>query len=257
MKNILLIVGILLAGGSVYWGMTLSDDLKKSGEEKVALVDENRKQQANLSDMSANLSNSLAAQSVAINKEAAASSELQRAMDENSTLTTELEGLKVQLAEVEKQLEDLLKGADGRDPDDMLAKAGELKSAIEEKEGQATELAAVLQGAKDKLVPLEAHLAKLQQSLATYDRQVARNNEEYSITAVDPQWGFVIVNAGQNSGLEANELLLVTRGGKRQAVLKISRVEKGQSVADIQQDSLKPGNKLQVGDKVILLRPRG
>lgn len=257
MKNILLIVGILLAGGSIYWGMDLSKNLEKTGQKKVELVEEKKVRDRDLKNVTDELEDSIKQQNIAVNDQIQAAADLQRATEEHSRIEGELNDMKAQLAQVEKELAEMLAGADGRDPDQMVADANALKEALKEKEAKAAELATVLQGAKEKLVPLESHYAKLQEQLAKYDAQVARNSEEYAITVVEPTWGFVIVNAGQNVGLDVNESLLVTRNGKRQAVLKVTRVDKNQTVADIVQDSIKPGNKLEVGDKVILLRSRG
>lgn len=53
------------------------------------------------------------------------------------------------------------------------------------------------------------------------------------IVAVDPKYGFVILNMGEDKKLQVNGILLVARDGKLVAKLQIARVDKTQSVANI------------------------
>lgn len=53
------------------------------------------------------------------------------------------------------------------------------------------------------------------------------------VLALDPKWGFVILDAGEDQGMMEHGELLVNRGGRLVARVLITRVEKNRSVANI------------------------
>jgi cell shape-determining protein MreC len=53
------------------------------------------------------------------------------------------------------------------------------------------------------------------------------------VLAVDPKWQFVVLDAGEEQGVIEHGELLVSRGGKLVAKVRISRVEKNRCVANI------------------------
>ncbi len=70
----------------------------------------------------------------------------------------------------------------------------------------------------------------------------------------DPKWRFVVLNAGEEQGVVEHGELLVNRNGKLVAKLKVSRVEKDCSVANIL-----PGwalAEVMEGDQVVPAYPR-
>jgi predicted nucleic acid-binding Zn-ribbon protein len=86
---------------------------------------------------------------------------------------------------------------------------------------------------------------------------IARNSLEASITAVDQEWGFVVINAGSNRGIEPDSQLLVRRGDENIGKLTIVSIEKSQTIADIVMSSVASGGRIVRGDKVIFEKPRG
>jgi hypothetical protein len=54
-----------------------------------------------------------------------------------------------------------------------------------------------------------------------------------NVVAVDPKYDFVVLDIGSAKGLEQNGRLLVNRDSKLVAELKVTRVEKDRSIADI------------------------
>jgi hypothetical protein len=53
------------------------------------------------------------------------------------------------------------------------------------------------------------------------------------VLAVDPKWHFVVLDAGEEQGMFEHGELLVSRGGKLVAKIRVSRVEKNRSVANV------------------------
>mgnify|MGYP003386734958 FL=1 len=79
-----------------------------------------------------------------------------------------------------------------------------------------------------------------------------RNSLQARVVAVNPDWGFVVIDAGKSSGIEQDTKLLITRD--RQTVGKVSviSVEGNRTVAGIVPDAIYGGSKIAPGDRVIL-----
>jgi hypothetical protein len=53
------------------------------------------------------------------------------------------------------------------------------------------------------------------------------------VLAVDPKWRFIVLDVGEDQGVLEHGELLVSRGGKLVARVRVSRVEKSRCVADV------------------------
>jgi pyridoxal biosynthesis lyase PdxS len=86
------------------------------------------------------------------------------------------------------------------------------------------------------------------------DRQKAfeRNSMSFSVVAVNSDWGFVVVNAGEPEGISESTKLIVTRGTQTIGKISILSVSGGRTIANILTDTLTPGYSIEPGDKVIL-----
>jgi hypothetical protein len=54
-----------------------------------------------------------------------------------------------------------------------------------------------------------------------------------SVLVVDPKWNFVVLDLGEDTGIRHRGVLMVTRGGKLIAKVRVSRVESDRSIADV------------------------
>jgi hypothetical protein len=116
---------------------------------------------------------------------------------------------------------------------------------------KATEEITGLKG-ENKL--LLTKLTDTQRQLAKYegsddrppDMKLARNGK---VLAVDQQWDFVVLDLGRNEGAVERGELLVNREGKLVAKVRISKVEDGQSVANILPEWKQVP--VQIGDQVL------
>ena len=73
-----------------------------------------------------------------------------------------------------------------------------------------------------------------------------------TIVAVNNDWGFVVIDGGQNKGITTDTKLLITRGTETVGRLNIVSVENNKTVANIVQKSIRGGLSVAPGDKVIL-----
>ena len=257
MKPILLIVAVVAAGGGLYWGLELKSELEKTVAENMACKEENKQRGVVLADAEKTRDEAQKSRDMAVQAQSEAKSRYNSEQDSNVQLESELASTEGELAALNKKLEDLMGTQDSRDPDAMMAQIEELQQSLAQKRSRAEELKTVLQAAEGKVATLSTENQRYQERRAKYVAEVSRNAVEYAITAIDPRWGFVVFNAGEGSGVDPTQPMLVFRNGQRIAMLKITSVDKNQTVADIIPASIKPGQRLEVGDKVILRLPQG
>ena len=85
--------------------------------------------------------------------------------------------------------------------------------------------------------------------------RISRNSMQAVVTAVNQDWGFVVIGAGSNSGFTPQASLLVERDGRKIGRVRPSSIEPTQTIAEIDFDSIASGVRLQPGDRVILATP--
>ena len=88
--------------------------------------------------------------------------------------------------------------------------------------------------------------------IAARKKAFDRNSLTAHVVAVNNDWGFVIIDAGEKEGITPDTKLLVTRGTATVGKLSILTVAGGRTVANILGDTLAPGMAPAPGDKVIL-----
>lgn len=98
-------------------------------------------------------------------------------------------------------------------------------------------------------------IGRLSKRKAERDERIGQNAMESVITAVDNDWGFVVIGAGTNTGFTPQTRLIVKREGRAIAEVKPSSIEASQTIAEIDMETLAPGVRLQPGDRVILTKP--
>ncbi len=100
----------------------------------------------------------------------------------------------------------------------------------------------------ERLLKLIADGKKLNQ-----DRQARISPPELdcSVLTSDPQWDYVILDAGVDKGIVIGSRLVVMRGEAQVCELTVTLVESNRSSCDVVYSSLKPGDRVRPGDKVI------
>ncbi|MFC5051300.1 hypothetical protein ACFPK9_11845 [Rubritalea spongiae] len=170
-----------------------------------------------------------------------------------------------------------------------------LESSIAAKQKEIAEMEKVIAGAKDKLgdvdvSSLPAYIQELNDSRKTLNREyeelliaaeeaqakrdtaqnkiqeivdkeavrgasLAQNSISSLVTAVNSDWGFVVISPHPQAKIESDSRLMVVRGARPLARLNISAVEANRVIADIDYDSLADGARIRAGDRVILAKP--
>jgi predicted nucleic acid-binding Zn-ribbon protein len=139
--------------------------------------------------------------------------------------------------------------------DTLPAKIDELSAEKDSKQAKLDELQTLVSGAEKSLSGKRADLDRLAKRAIERNVRIARNATEAVVTAVNQDWGFLVIGAGSNSGFTPQSALLVERDGRRIGRVKPSSIEPTQTIAEIDMDSLAPGVRIQPGDRVILATP--
>ena len=117
----------------------------------------------------------------------------------------------------------------------------EMEQAIEEQSSLASTLRTSI---NDK----RGVLASLRKSLADQAANFQVKSRRAQISAVDPEWGFAVINTGNTNGINPNDRVIVERGGQRVGMLIVKTVEPSKIVANLVPEA---GPSVQPGDTVI------
>lgn len=98
----------------------------------------------------------------------------------------------------------------------------------------------------------EARLTDFDKRQEDRTRRLKANSVSSLITAVNDNWGFVIIKPHPDATITETSKLIVVRGSNHVGRLKINAIEPNRVIADIDYDSLAPGFRIRSGDRVIL-----
>ena len=259
MKPALLILLLLVGGAGTYFSLNQKAELTATIENKLELVNENKTQSALHIQREGQREAAEKERDQWLKSRSERQAEVAKQQDIANELTTKQEAIAKELTEKKalyKQVEDELASYGVKDPQEVVTMMEEAKKKTEELNGALEEMNTLIEASGKKAAQKELQLANLQKSQELYKAKLATNSKEYMVTAVDPQWGFVVLNAGESSTLEPNTILLVTRNGKNIAKLKVTSKERTKTVAAIVPGTLAKGNRVEEGDRVFLLAPQ-
>ncbi|MEJ6580510.1 MAG: hypothetical protein QNL68_12015 [Akkermansiaceae bacterium] len=173
----------------------------------------------------------------------------ERTLDEISGLLEEANAEEAQVTKVKDSLQLLF-------PDVELEQVPKVFADLSDQQKKLTAESEELQGFKERLendvAKNKADIVRIEEKIVESRNRVAANTFQATVTAVDNDWDFVVIGAGEKSGLSSDSRLLVQRGGRLLGKLSINKLEANRAIADVVPDSLRAGVVLQPGDQVIL-----
>lgn len=185
---------------------------------------------------------------------------------ENTRLETAKVKLRNVTADAERTTEDLnrtnkefadIKGKvkklpEGVTLENISQNINKLKTTIAENENKAKQAEEATAAKVKELKAISDTLADVQKRIEDRRKLYDRNSMTATIIAVNNDWGFVVIDGGQNKGITSDTRLLVTRGAETIGKLNIVSVEGNRTVANIVQKSVRNGLAVAPGDRVIL-----
>lgn len=161
----------------------------------------------------------------------------------------ELDVQNKKLADLSEKLNKLPKGVK---PETLVEDINNMKKAIAEFEAEAEMKKKEIAAEESKVDELRRVLDDVIRKIEDRKKSFDRNSLNAQIVAVNSDWGFVIVNAGQSLGITEATKLLVTRGTQTIGKLSIVSIQGDRTVANIMGDTLSKGLSIAPGDRVIL-----
>lgn len=259
MKSLFYILSVLAIGAAGFFGWTAKANYTQQVEDRITLVKANKELSINITDKEKEQGEATDALALALKEESEGKIGLETAVSNETVLkrtlaefANELEVVVAEEAEADEAIEAIKKLFPGIELDQVTEKFNEM-------EDQKKKLTAEVGKLEDFKIRLKEDVAKNGVDIVRVEGKVEEsvnnvrgNTFQASITAVDNDWDFVIIGAGEKSGITADSDLLVVRSGRLMGKLSIYKLEANRAVADIVPGSVKVGSTLQRGDQVIL-----
>lgn len=174
-------------------------------------------------------------------------------------LDSELKGQAAEFEQLQKALDEvnviLANLGGGVTLDTLPEKIQQIDADKKAKQSKLEELQTLVEGAEKKLATSRAESDRLTKKMMDRATRINHNSMEAVVSAVNQDWGFLVIGAGSNSGFTPQSTLIVYRDGRQIGRVRPSSIEATQTIADIELSSLAPGVRLQPGDRVILAKP--
>lgn len=265
MKAILHIVAIVAACGAAFLSFSHSNKFKALEAKRAEVVATNKQTTADADAKEADIKKEQARLAASNEKKELLEQSVSSIKSAGIGLTNDLGKLKADLkvqddefAQLNKALEEvnqILSGLGGNITLDALpAKIQEIEDAKKAKQTTLEDREVLIAGFEKTLAANREEADRLTKRMVERSSRIGRNSMEAVVTAVNQDWGFLVIGAGSNSGFAPQTPLLVKRDGRMIAQVNPSSVEPTQTIAEIDMDSLASGVRLQPGDRVILAK---
>lgn len=161
----------------------------------------------------------------------------------------ELDAKVTKKAKLESDLEGLPKDVK---PETIAEDINRMKKEKADLEGQAILKAEEVVAEEAKITVAQNKLNDVTRKIEDRRKMFERNSLQARVVAVNPDWGFVVIDAGKSSGIEQDTKLLVTRNRETVGKISVISVEGNRTVASIVGDAIFGGSRIAPGDSVIL-----
>ncbi len=259
MKKFIMALSILAMGGGAFLGVvnkqTLEDekDLLAIAKDKVTETkNELNQAETDLEVAKADLTKAQDERDQISAVLSETQQQIKRQEAQIMTLQQDLEKMRIEKEEIDLAIRSVFPPGSKIQNIQQLQQAQQaLKDQLTEEQNKKTDLMTQLQQTETEMVAAEKQVRELEAYQIERAKQIALNGLEATVIAVNRNFGFVMVNAGQNLGVKADSSLLVKRGTDRIARLQIREIEPNVLVADVIPDSIAQGARVLPGDKVI------
>jgi hypothetical protein len=266
MKAILYALAILVAGGAAFFSFSHSGKFEALEKDRVSTIGNNKAVTADADVADKNIKDEKALLLASQDKQELVTQNISNLKaagnvmkNEIAKIDEDLAGQGEEFAQLEKTLKEVNEILSGLGGDVTLDNLAEKIAEIEEnktaKENKLAELETLVTGAEQSLSSNRAEAGRLSTRNVERNARINRNSMQAVVTAVNQDWGFLVIGAGSNSGFTPQSSLIVQRDGRRIGRVRPSSIEPTQTIAEIDFDSLATGVRIQPGDRVILATP--
>ncbi len=266
MKAIFYVLAILASGGAAYFTVAHSAKFEEVQAGRLDSISKNTTVSANADATEKDIRDKETKLKEVQDSEALVDANVKALQATVSVLNSENKALDAQIAAqreefvvLEETLEEVNKVLEGLGGDvtmeELPDKIAEIEQNKKDLQSRLEELNTLIEGGRKQIASNRAEATRLAERKDRRTERIRGNAMEAVITAVNPEWGFVVIGAGSNSGFTPQTSLLVKRGDRFIGRVTPSSIEPGQTIAEIDDQSLAAGVRLQPGDRVILAKP--
>ena len=257
LSKLLFVISSLALAGGTYLGFKNRQDFIATRNEKIEINSQQVKPTlAKIDEEIANISTEIGKWKDAVaskkEKEVALANAQANLKAKNTDLTklgNDIQEKQTELTTLEAKLAELL----GNETiDTITAKLETLNQEIASLQSDKENAEKEYEVAKGKINALESTVASLRRAAADRNKGINQNALEGTVIATNQDYGFAVVNIGQNKGLTGGSKLIVKRGNQRIGTLNVSSISATKTIADIEADSVPAGLAISPGDTVIL-----
>lgn len=266
MKAIFYVLALLAIAGAAYFSNDNKSKMEEQQKARHGLIEDNKRVSASADKTQKELNTETDNLKTAKQEEAEVRQNIDKLKSDEGTLQRELADLDgtleeqaARLAEAQAALDEVKKILDEVSGGDEAVEIDDIPRIMKDLEDQKKvlvqeigELETINEAAKNDVDKNRAEIVRLSKRKAERDNRFARNAMESVITAVDQDWGFVVIGSGSRSGFTPQTRLTVMRSGRAIAEIRPSSIEASQTIGEIDWDTVAPGVRLQPGDRVIL-----
>ena len=252
----LAIVAIAVSG---FFGWNAKEKYVEKTKERIILEGENKTLSANIEREEGNKETATQEKELALEEKSKAKAELDSAKSQASEFANTLDSvsgdLEVAAAE-KKKIDASMEALRGKFPGIELEEVPRVVKDMEANQkrlvGEEEDASLVKKRLEEDIAKNLAESSRIVEKINQSIKRVEGNTFQATIVAVDNDWNFVVIGAGEKSGLTGDSKLLIQRDGRLLGRLLISKLEPNTAVADVEPGSLRNGVALQAGDQVIL-----
>ena len=256
LTKLLLVISSLALAAGTYLGFKNRQDFIATRKEKIEINSGVKDNLKSIDDEIANVTAEISKwqDAVASKKEkevglANAQANLKAKNNDLTKVGNDIQEKQTELTTLEAKLAELLQG---ETIDSINAKLESLNQEVASLTTDKDNANNELNVAKGKIAALEGTVASLRRSAASRNAGITQNSLEGTVIATNQDYGFAVVNIGENKGLTGGSKLIVKRGNQRIGTLNVSSISANKTIADIERESVTPGLAISPGDTVIL-----
>jgi uncharacterized coiled-coil protein SlyX len=258
--RILIILGVLLSGGAGYLAY-------QNREEKLAKRNEDSELIRNILDLGkkteeqsaliAGLNKDIRGNDTALAEQIATAMSLQgdiaRKESELTALNAQITEKRTSIDGIKAKLQELPPGMTIDTLNEDIAKTRE---NIGNLQTEAAKLAEAIAVEKTNIANLSKQVADAEKRQAERRKTFSQNSLNAIVSAVNPDWGFVIISAGAAAGIAPDTDLIVHRGGMTVGKVRPIEISTSRTVANIDFRNSPQGIQIQPGDRVTFEKPK-
>lgn len=259
MKTVLHIIAVLVLLAAGFFGYQLKTKYEAQLDSTAGLVQKNTQISKVIDDTKGEKGAAEKVRADALAVRDGTTADLELAVAKSGELKSSLAKIDQRMDEAQAELDkvielkaELEKTLPGITIAELPAEIERLKTEKITKEKRIEELDLLNTKIANDIEKKQADLTREQGVLTDSRKRVSDNKFQGTITAVNSEWGFVVIGSGENAGLTGSSKLLIKRGGRLIGKLTISNLQSNQAIADVVPDSVSIGARIQIGDQVIL-----